>query len=81
VALTRGYLYNEDNTLLEQRLIVESDGTTASYHFWHHCYDEAQMRDILGNQGFVLIRSRNDILPPGHYWTGENIQFYAARKI
>ena len=80
VALTRGYLYKEEKTLLEQRLILEPDGSTASYHFWHHCYDTTEMQKILGNQGFSLVQTRNDILPPGHYWTGENIQFYAARK-
>ena len=80
VALSRGYLYKEEHTLLEQRLILEPDGSAESYHFWHRCYDPVEMGNILGARGFALIESRNDILPPGHCWTGENIQFYAARK-
>jgi SAM-dependent methyltransferase len=81
LALSRGYLYPEEKVLLEQSLVMESDGVTESYHFWHHCYEAIEIKEILDAQGFALIETRNDILPPGHCWTGENIHFYAAQKV
>jgi SAM-dependent methyltransferase len=80
LSLSRGYLYPEVRTLLEQRIVTEPDGRTESYHFWHRCYEPGDLEPVLAAAGLEIREVRSDILPGENFWTGENISFYSAEK-
>lgn len=80
LALSRGYLYPDEQVLLEQHLVAEPGGRTESYRFWHRCYQPEQLELLLEQAGFRLLEHRDDILPAESVWSGNNVTFYVSEK-
>jgi 2-polyprenyl-3-methyl-5-hydroxy-6-metoxy-1,4-benzoquinol methylase len=80
VALSESFLYKEQKVILYQHIIIDSDEYIRTYRFWTHFFNQEDLKQMLGNFGFTTIDFRDDILPEGDIWNGDNVIFTVASK-
>lgn len=81
LALAAGYHYPEARVLLNRHVVLGSDGSLRTYHFWNHYYAPGELMPLMQKAGFAQIRAHEHVLPAdGDAWSGENITFYTAVK-
>ncbi|MCY1721633.1 methyltransferase domain-containing protein [Prolixibacteraceae bacterium Z1-6] len=81
VALSESFLYKEQKVILYQHLIIDCEDTIETYRFWTHFFNQEELKFMLEKHGFATINHRDDILPKGDIWNGENVIFTLASKI
>jgi SAM-dependent methyltransferase len=74
LVLQQRYHYPEDDTTLDQYLVIEEDGTFSAYHNWLHHYSPATLTPILEAHGFTLEGVYGDLTgapyTPDSRWLG-----------
>jgi ubiquinone/menaquinone biosynthesis C-methylase UbiE len=80
LALSESWLYQEEKVILFQHLIIDSENSIKTYRFWTHFFDQKTVKQMLQKHGFNNIRHRDDILPEGDLWSGDNVIFTIASK-
>lgn len=80
LALSESFLYPEEKVILYQHLIVDTDEKSETYRFWTHFFSRDQLNKILRPHNFTGITFREDILPEGDMWNGDNVIFTTALK-
>lgn len=80
LALSESFLYKDEKVILFQHIVVDSDENMETYRFWTHFFSEADVEHMLKPHGFAHIRFRNDVLPAGDQWNGDNVLFCVAEK-
>ncbi len=80
VALSESFLYMEEKVILYQHRIVDSENKTKTYRFWTHFFNQKTLKQILEKHGFGNISHRDDILPEGDIWNGDNVIFTISSK-
>jgi 2-polyprenyl-3-methyl-5-hydroxy-6-metoxy-1,4-benzoquinol methylase len=80
VALSESFLYKEQKVILYQHIIIDSDECIRTYRFWTHFFNREDLNLMLGNYGFTSVDLRDDILPEGDIWNGDNVIFTTASK-
>jgi len=80
LALSESFLYEEQKVILYQHIIVDSDENIETYRFWTHFFNQEDVSQLMDNHGFINISLRDDILPEGDIWNGDNIIFTIASK-
>lgn len=80
IALSESFLYKEQKVILFQHIIVDSDENIETYRFWTHFFSEKDIKQMLKQQKFIDISFRDDILPEGDMWNGDNVIFSVASK-
>jgi len=80
VALSESFLYKEKKVILFQHIIIDSDENMETFRFWTHFFSEKDIKQMLERHQFIHIKFRDDILPRGDMWNGDNVIFSLASK-
>ena len=80
MALSESFLYKEQNVILYQHLIIDSEDNIETYRFWTHFFNQETLKLMLEKHGFAKANYRDDILPKGDIWNGDNVIFTIALK-
>ncbi len=80
LALSESFLYKEQKVILYQHVVVDSKEEVQTYRFWTHFFSEDDVVGFLNTHHFSDIGFRNDILPKGNQWNGENVLFCTTSK-
>jgi ubiquinone/menaquinone biosynthesis C-methylase UbiE len=80
LALSESYLYKEHKVILFQNIIIDSKENLETYRFWTHFFSQNDVSQILATHQFIDIHFREDILPSGDIWNGDNVLFTLASK-
>lgn len=80
IALSESFLYKKQKVILYQHIIVDSEDSIKTYRFWTHFFSQNDIKQMLQEQGFSNITLRDDILPTGDLWNGDNVFFTTAVK-
>ena len=81
LALSESFLYEQQRVILYQHLIIDSEDNLETYRFWTHFFNQEALKQMLENHEFTNISHRDDILPEGDFWNGDNVIFTTASKI
>ena len=80
LALSESFLYPKEKTILYQHILLDSKDNMDIYRFWTHFFSETDLQEILQKNAFTQIGFRDDILPQGNLWNGDNVMFTTAIK-
>jgi len=80
LALSESFLYPEEKVILFQHTIVDEEENIEIYRFWTHFFSQNDIGKILKNHNFIDISFREDILPKGDLWNGDNVIFTVTSK-
>ena len=80
LALSESFLYPEEKVILFQHTIVDARENIDTYRFWTHFFSRGDVSKMLEAHGFTSIKFREDILPEGDIWNGDNVIFTMASK-
>jgi len=80
LALSESFLYKEENVILFQHNIVDTEGNIETYRFWTHFFSQKDVRKMLREHNFIDVDFREDILPKGDMWNGDNVIFTMTVK-
>jgi len=80
LALSESFLYQEEKVILFQHIIIDTEENIETYRFWTHFFSQNDVSKMLDTHNFVDISFREDILPEGDMWNGDNVIFAMASK-
>ena len=80
LALSESFLYKQEKVILFQHIIVDDKENIKTYRFWTHFFSQTDLQKMLDNKSFTDIIFRDDILPKGDIWSGDNVIFVMATK-
>jgi len=80
LALSESFLYPKEKVILFQHNIIASEENIEIYRFWTHFFSQNDISKILDAHGFIDINFREDILPEGGLWNGNNVIFTMTSK-
>ena len=80
IALSESFLYEKEKVILYQHLVIDSEDNIKVYRFWTHFFNEKDLKQMLEKHGFADVKHRDDIIPKGDIWSGENVVFTIASK-
>jgi len=80
IALSESFLYPKENVILFQHNIIDTEENIEIYRFWTHFFSQNDISKILDAHSFIDINFREDILPEGGLWNGNNVIFTMTSK-
>ena len=80
LALSESFLYQEEKVILFQHIIVDTEENIETYRFWTHFFSQNDISKMLDTHNFIDISFREDILPEGDMWNGDNVIFTITTK-
>jgi len=80
LALSESFLYKKEKVILFQHTIIDVEEKMETYRFWTHFFSQTDICEILNAHNFSDIHFREDILPEGDMWNGDNVIFTMASK-
>jgi len=80
LTLSESFLYQEEKVILFQHIIIDTEEDIETYRFWTHFFSQNDVSKMLDTHNFVDISFREDILPEGDMWNGDNVIFTMASK-
>lgn len=80
LALSESFLYKEEKVILFQHTIIAEDDKLETYRFWTHFFSHDDVRNMIKNCNYKDIEIKEDILPKGDMWGGDNVIFTIATK-
>ncbi len=80
LALSESVLYQEEKVILFQHIIIDTEENIETYRFWTHFFSQNDVSKMLHTHNFINISFREDILPEGDMWNGNNVIFTMTTK-
>ena len=80
LALSESFLYQQEKVILFQHNIIYTEEKIETYRFWTHFFSQNDVSKILNAHNFFDIKFREDILPEGDMWNGDNVIFTMTSK-
>ncbi len=80
LALSESFLYQKEKVILFQHNIIGPAGNIETYRFWTHFFSQNDVRKMLETYNFSDIHFREDIIPKGDKWNGDNVIFTMTSK-
>jgi len=80
LVLSESFLYQEEKVILFQHAVVDTEDNIEVYRFWTHFFSQFDVRKMIEVHNFTGIEFREDILPEGDMWNGDNVIFTIALK-
>lgn len=80
LALSESFFYQEEKVILFQHIIVDTEENIEIYRFWTHFLSQNDVSKMLDTHNFININFREDILPEGDMWNGDNVIFTMTSK-
>jgi SAM-dependent methyltransferase len=79
-ALSESFLYQEEKIILFQNIIIDTEDNIEIYRFWTHFFSQEDVFKMLKTHNFIDVNFREDILPKGDMWSGDNVIFTVTSK-
>jgi len=80
LALSESILYEQQKVILFQHTIVDSEENIETFRFWTHFFSQNDIGEMLNAHNFINFHFRDDILPEGDMWSGDNVIFTITTK-
>ena len=80
LALSESFLYQKEKVILFQHNIVDTEENIETYRFWTHFFSQTDVKKMLDAHNFIDINFKEDILPEGDMWYGDNVIFTMTSK-
>lgn len=80
LALSESFLYQKEKVILFQHNIVDTEENIKTYRFWTHFFSKTDVKKMLDAYNFIDINFKEDILPEGDMWNGDNVIFTMTSK-
>ena len=80
LALSESFLYQKEKVILFQHNIVDTEENIETYRFWTHFFSQTDVKKMLDAHNFIDINFKEDILPEGDMWNGDNVIFTMTSK-
>lgn len=80
VVLSDSFLYANEKVILFQYYVIDSTNTADTYRFWTHFFSQSDLMEILDAHDFMDVHFKEDVLPQGDIWNGDNVIFALATK-
>ncbi|MBO6516478.1 MAG: class I SAM-dependent methyltransferase [Bacteroidia bacterium] len=80
LVLSESFLYEKERVILFQHTVVDDNDKLETYRFWTHFFSEEAVVEMLSGHNFRNIQFREDILPEGDMWNGDNVLFVSTSK-
>ena len=80
LALSESFLYQKEKVILFQHNIVDTEENIETYRFWTHFFSQTDVKIMLDAYNFININFKEDILPEGDMWNGDNVIFTMTSK-
>ena len=80
LALSQSFLYSEEKVILFQHNIIDAEENIETYRFWTHFFSQNDVSKFLDTYSFNDVNFREDVLPKGDLWSGDNVIFTIATK-
>lgn len=80
LALSESFLYQEEKVILFQHIIVDAEKNIETYRFWTHFFSQTDVQKMLDAHNFIDVKFKEDILPEGDMWNGDNVIFAMVSK-
>ena len=80
LALSESFLFQEEKVILFQHIIVDTEENILTYRFWTHFFSQTDVQKILDTHSFIDVKFKEDILPEGDMWNGDNVIFTMTAK-
>ena len=80
LALSESFLYQKEKVILFQHNIVDAQENIETYRFWTHFFSQTDVKKMLDAHNFIEINFKEDILPEGDMWNGDNVIFTMTSK-
>ena len=80
LALSESFLYQEEKVILFQHIIVDTEENIETYRFWTHFFSQTDVQKMLDAHSFIDVKFKEDILPEGDIWNGDNVIFAISSK-
>jgi hypothetical protein len=77
---SESFLYQEEEVILFQHIIIDSEENIDIYLFLTHFFSQNDVSKILDTFNFNNISFREDILTEGDMWNGGNVIFVVTLK-
>ena len=80
LALSESFLYQEEKVILFQHIIIDTEENIETYRFWTHFFSQTDVQKMLDTHSFIDVIFKEDILPEGGMWNGDNVIFAMVSK-
>ncbi len=80
LALSESFLYREEKVILFQHIIIDTEENIETYRFWTHFFSQNDVQKMLDTHSFIDVKFKEDILPEGDMWNGDNVIFAMVTK-
>jgi len=80
LALSESFLYQKEKVILFQHNIIDTEENIETYRFWTHFFSQTDVKKMLDAHNFIDINFKEDILPEGDMWNGDNVIFTMTSK-
>ena len=80
LALLESFLYQEEKVILFQNIIIDTEEKIETYRFWTRFFSQDDVSKMLKAHNFIDVNFREDILPEGDMWNGDNVIFTMVSK-
>ena len=80
LALSESFLYQEEKVILFQHIVVDAEKNIETYRFWTHFFSQTDVQKMLDAHNFIDVKFKEDILPEGDMWNGDNVIFAMVSK-
>ena len=80
LALSESFLYQEEKVILFQHIVIDTEEDIETYRFWTHFFSQNDVSKMLYSHNFIDITFREDSLPEGDMWNGNNVIFIMTTK-
>lgn len=80
LVLSESFLYQKEKVILFQHNIVDTEENIETYRFWTHFFSQTDVKKMLDAHNFIDINFKEDVLPEGDMWNGDNVIFTMTSK-
>jgi len=80
IALSESILYEKQKVILFQHTIIDSEENIETFRFWTHFFSQYDIGEMLITHNFIDFHFKEDILPEGDMWSGDNVIFTITSK-
>lgn len=80
LALSDTFLYEREDVILNQHIVLDETGRTEVYRFWAHRFTDGQLSNMLTEAGFSNIKCHRNVIPSSELYRAEDVTFCVAQK-
>lgn len=80
LVLSDSIIYEKESVILYQHTVIDEHDNVDSYRFWTHFFNRDKIKELINSVGVKKMSFRDDIIPEGDNWSGDNVLFTIVTK-